>query len=73
MFSHQRAEVELLHGCVALVSFHLRGSPEELSDLRCFTALLADKTLLHQIPSTTSAANLAEAFLQFVPFNIHRG
>lgn len=28
---------------------------------------------LNQIPSTTSAANLATAFLQSVLFNIHRG
>lgn len=65
-----RASVEPLQSYIALVPFHLRGSPENLSGLRCFTAQLADKTLHNQIPSATSAANLAVAFLQSVLFNI---
>lgn len=51
------ASVELLQGYIALVLFHLRGSPENLSVLQCFTAQFADKTLHNEIPSTTSAAN----------------
>lgn len=73
MFNHQCASVERLQGYIALVSFHRRGSPEDMSGLRCFTAQFADKTPHNQIPSTTSAANLAEAFLQSVLLNIHRG